>query len=658
MNILIPYRWLLEHLETKASPEKLEEYLSLCGPSVERIETSEGEPVLDIEITTNRVDSMSIRGIAREAVAILPEFKIAAKMKPVELAEIRGKERLKVKIKNDPKLCKRIIAVKLTDLKIGPSPKWLQKRLIQVGQRPLNNLIDVTNYVMWEIGHPVHVFDYDRLGGKIVVREARKGEKLVTLDGKGYVLNGGEVVFDDGTGKITDLPGIMGTANTVVSEKTKNILVWIESIDAVKIRQASMGLAIRTQAAILNEKRVDPELAMEAMRRGIAIYEQIGAGRVASELTDIYPRRQEIVTTELKQQLVDTYLGVEVSRKRVVRILEALGIKVRTKGTSYQLTPPSWRAEDLCTPVDYVEEIARIYGYHNLFGEVMAGKIPDNPQGDYFELEGKIKWVLADWGLQEVYTYSMVSEELAKMSGFGLGEHLEIKNPLSEDWGYLRRSLIPSHLKVLKENKAEDELEIFELANVYIPKKGQLPEEELHLLITSDKGYKRVKGLLEGLFTRWYLGKPRVVETKRGTEGFAGGESGVVMAGESNEALGMIGKVKVGQGVYGCLLKIKPLLTVVKTHPRFRKLFDYPPIIQDLTFELPEKTYVGQMIEEIEEQVEMVAKVKLVDSFKNARTLRVWFQDRRKNLTDEEVRPVREKIIEMVGKKFGGKLKE
>src|SRR3990170_6589114 len=185
MNILIPDSWLREHLETKATPSEIQKYLSLSGPSVERVETIRKDPVYDIEVTTNRVDCMSVRGIAREAAAILPEFGIKAQRKTLRLPTLKSQKPLDIRIINNPKLCQRILAIKFTGIHIAPSPAWLRDRLVKVGQRPLLNVIDITNYVMWELGHPIHVFDYDRLTTKkIIVREAKPAETLVTLDEK------------------------------------------------------------------------------------------------------------------------------------------------------------------------------------------------------------------------------------------------------------------------------------------------------------------------------------------------------------------------------------------------------------------------------------------------------------------------------------------
>ena len=219
MNILIPDSWLREYLKTDAAPKDIQKCLSLCGPSVERINHLDKENVYDIEVTTNRVDCMSVYGIAREAFAILPQFGFTASIKPLRLPELIPGKIAGFSVRNDPKLCRRILALKIDNIQVAPSPKWLADRLTAVGQRPLNNLVDITNYVMWEMGHPTHVFDFDRLTtGQMIIREARKGENITTLDDKTYTLEGSEVIIDDGTGKIIDLPSVMGTKNSIVVE--------------------------------------------------------------------------------------------------------------------------------------------------------------------------------------------------------------------------------------------------------------------------------------------------------------------------------------------------------------------------------------------------------------------------------------------------------
>lgn len=491
MNLYVPYQWLLEHLDTTADPQTLQTQLSLCGPSVERIETREGEPVFDIEVTTNRVDATSIRGIAREAAAILPEFNTPSQLKPLkydqELIASQAPE-LDIQIVNNPQLCHRILALKVSGASLKPSPDWLQRRLLQVGQRPLNNAIDITNYVMWELGHPIHVFDYDRLTRKtIIVRQASKGESFTTLDQKKYVCVGGEVIFDDGTGTIIDLPGIMGTNNTTVSESTTNLLFWIESIEAHHIRFASMTHAIRSQAAVLNEKNVDPHLATDAIVAAIDLATKLTGGQVASTLYDNFPNQKSIEPITLNPNRVSEYLGVNLKPDRINAILNRLNFEIESIPNSdlIEVLPPTYRAKDITIEPDLIEEIARIYGYHNLPSQVMATPIPDHPSANDFALESAVKHHLAGWGATEVYTYSMVDTSEAEKSGFNLSEHLKIANALSDQWLYLRRSLIPS-LQTVYDQNPNHAVDIFELQHVYHPQplstsQPELPQEKLLL---------------------------------------------------------------------------------------------------------------------------------------------------------------------------------
>lgn len=667
MNILIPYIWLLEHLETRATPEKIQECLSLCGPSVERIEQTEGEPVFDIEVTTNRVDSMSVRGIAREAAAILPEFGIKAHLTKLQLNKVNTRAPLDMKIKNDPNLCHRILAVKLEDVKISPSPAWLQKRLRQVGQRPLNNIIDITNYVMWEIGHPMHVFDYDRVTSKeIRVREAKKGETLITFDDKKYTLHGGEVIFDDGTGKIIDLPGIMGTKNTVVKERTKNVLLWIESIDARRIRDASMGLAIRSQAAILNEKYVDPELGMDAILRGMKLYEKLAQAKIASKIVDIYPSQPKARHISLSQKLLDTYMGLTVKPEKVKRILTSLGCKVdrtsRKDETIYEVTPPSWRSHDLKIPEDLIEEIARIWGYHNLPSILMDGEIPTKTQGIPFDLEHMLKESLSAWGLTEVYTYSLVSQELANTSEYEKGSHLKLTNPLTEDHAFLRRSIIPSHLDVIRKNSRQPSIKIFELANVYHPSKaGDLPQEKPQLVITTTENFAAAKGLLEMLLQRLriehqFLAKNGIAKMLHPHR------TATVVAG--NEIIGKAGEIKpsilqdlgLKEPITAAVFDAEKLLAAARAHPTYQPLPKHPPIVEDLTFVLTGKTYIGEVIEEITNTSLLVESVGLKERYQQNFSFTITYRHPKRSLKDEDIAPVRKKITKHLKKHFNARL--
>lgn len=663
MNILIPDSWLRDYLKTDATPEEIARDLSLSGPSVERIIEVEGEPVYDIEVTANRVDAMSIYGIAREAGAILPEYGFEAKLEPLDTTELDFDRPLEIAIENDPKLCKRILTVKLENVNLADSPDWLKRRLLQVDQRPLNNAIDITNYVMWEIGHPVHVFDYDRLTEKkIVVRQAEAGEKLVTLDDKVHELKGGEVIFEDGKGTIIDLPGIMGTANTVVNNDTNNVLLWIESVDSRLIRQASMGLAIRSQAAVLNEKQVDPHLGKPAILRAVQLFKEIAGASIGSQLFDDFHPPEAPETTGFGDQEITRYLGIEIEPHRAKRMLSNLGCQVEIEQTDgrnfYRVTPPTYRSQDLKIAADYIEEIARIYGYHKLPSKVMETAIPIEAPTEDFALEYKIKTWLSGWGANEIYTYSMVSKDLAMTSGHNLEDHLELLNPLTDDGVYLKRSLIPSLAQVIGQNPGQ-ELSVFELQNVYLARDNkddepQLPLEELHLSLVTNQTFGHLKGLLEALLIKLRVEDWKVSPQDWNRSLYLTGSSGRIMAGDL--VLGTIGRLKENADLYGFDLSVKALTEVSRNHPRFTRMPSTPPVIEDLTFKLPEKTHLGPVMETIKSQSELIDAVALNDRYGQNYTFRISYRNPDKSLSTDELSGLRKQVVESVESEYDGEL--
>ena len=648
MNILIPHHWLLDHLATQASPEQIAEYLSLAGPSVEKIEQIEQQPVYDIEVTSNRVDLMSVRGMAREASVILPEFDLPAKLKPFQpVFEIaHDLPELGIEIVNQPELCERILAVKISRVKISDSPEWLQQRLRQVGQRPLNNVIDITNYVMWELGQPIHAFDYDKLSaGQIIVRQAKPGEQLITLDGKTHTLRGGEVVFDNGQGEIIDLPGIMGTQNSVVDANTTTVLLWIEHVKARLIRQASMGLNIRTQAAILNEKNVDPDSAPVALARAGELMLKLTGGQASSQIVDIYPQPRKITSTRLQHQLLEKYLGVEIPSQQVTRILTKLGCQVKQEQGSYLITPPSYRAADLQLPVDYIEEITRIYGYHNLPDLMLDGSIPDQPFPVRFELEEQIKYYLSDWGGQEVYTYSLVSADLAQAAGYSLAEHLKLKNPLTQDNQYLRRSLLPSLAQV--NQQVAQHQHWFELAAVYLPQASDLPDQPWHLAWLSDSDLETFLGSLTALFHRLHLSHQVTPQTDQAHLPFAAHVGAIQAAGTT---VGYLGQMP--DQSWGWEIDLDKLLPLVPEFPPYQPAPTYPPVIQDLKFEFGQPTYLGPVIQAIKQVDPLIRRVELLDRYHQSVTFRIYFQSFSGNLSDDKIQPIRQKIIQLLQQQF------
>lgn len=662
MNILIPHQWLLEHLETQASPEEIQKYVSLCGPSIERIYEREGDQVYDIEVTTNRVDSMSVRGIAREAAVILPQFGLKAKLKPLSLTKPTQASQAPALplpiIHNDPQFCHRIMCVALSDVTSAPTPDWMAKRLRQIDSNVHHSLIDITNYVTHDLGHPCHAFDYDqimKLGGEIIVKLATAGKKFVTLDGEEHTTVGGEVVFENPAGEIIDLPAIKGTANTSITDTTKNILFWLEAIDHQKVRFASMTHAIRTVAAQLNEKQVDPYLADSVLDEGVKYYQDICQAQVSSQIYDDFPGKSQPPTISITQSKISEYLGLELELTRIEEILETLECRVvvNRKTKVFQVTPPTFRP-DLEIPADIIEEIARIYGYHNLPSVIMQTEIPlSKPTGVDFAAENAIKHFMANIGWQELYTYSLVSQDVAIQSGFNLIDHLKLANPLTDDKVYLRRSLIPSLAEVIHQNPQTATTSVFEIANVYQPQPDQAPDEILHISFVSTKEFRQVKGDLETLLDHLFVKKYRVIPSQ--SPQFS--QSGDIQAENDQGKLQTIGSLGcLTDKLIGVDIIASQLWRVTNKHPAYQPIPRTASLTEDMTFTLPPKLHLGEVLAAIKAVSPLVYRVSLHDIYQQNYTFSLEYLDPQTNLSNDTIEPVRRQIARMLTETFKAEL--
>ncbi|MFA5021059.1 MAG: phenylalanine--tRNA ligase subunit beta, partial [Patescibacteria group bacterium] len=438
------------------------------------------DAIMDIEITSNRPDAMSVIGIAREAAAIL-EAKFLYQTPKPNLAIKGEKKDLRVKVA-EPKLCPRYSAVVMTDVKVGASPLWLQQRLLASGLRPINNLVDITNYILLEYGQPMHVFDYDKLQplsdfplrkgreeAEINVRLAKKGEKILALDGKEYELSADQLVIADAQNPVA-VAGVMGGELSAATAETKTIVFECANFNPVSVRKTSRALNLRSESSVLYEKGISPENVTAAMLRAIELAQELGGAKIAGKPIDekaSKPKNKEII---LDSEKVDSVLGVAIKPAEIKKNLEALGFKVAAaKKNQLKVAVPWWRTNDIDGQHDLVEEIARLHGYHNLPTELMSGALPaaallhlskGELEGvkrrggtDKFTLEDKIKDILAGFGLTEVYTYSFISEKQIIGAGLQLADHIKIANPLSADFEYMRTSLLPGVLQIIAENE-------------------------------------------------------------------------------------------------------------------------------------------------------------------------------------------------------------
>lgn len=650
MNILIPDSWLRDFLATKATPKQIAEALSLHSASVDNIEKIGQDFVYDIEITTNRNDMASVYGIAREASTALTNMDIKAELKPYSAKSFSNQkidnDYIKAKIVKT-KICPRFTTV-LCSAKVNKSPAWLRERLIKAGINPHNNIVDVTNYVMLETGQPMHAFDYDKIAKKIMtLRESKRGEKITIIDGEKIELNGGDIVIEDGNKKLIDLCGIKGGENSAINDKTKNVLLFTQKYDPVRIRKTIQTTGVRTEAATLFEKGTDPEQTVIALKRAFELLEEIANAKLTGGLIDIYPMPHQQKEVLLDYKLIKAVTGVEIEKAKIKSILQALGFKINNQ----TVTVPSWRRDDINIPEDIVEEIIRMYGYQNIPANIPPLFKPlSQPHHDYFYWENEVKRLLKNLGFNEVYTYSLVSQKISKAQNPINAKPIKISNPLNEDTQYLRPSLIPSLLEVIKKNKNRvEKLKLFELANIYLPTKdkNKLPLQKPMLTIVSNSlKLMELKQGLELLLHNLNITNYQFVQE----------------VNEQNRARISINDRNVGYIYSHGSISIADIdfQSLVNFAHKFKKcepISEYPPLIEDMTFTLPPKTHLGPVVDKIKSCSKLIKKVELHDTYQNNFTFRITYQSPQKSLSSDDVVKTRKKISKTIERNFKAKLK-
>jgi phenylalanyl-tRNA synthetase beta chain len=449
-----------------------------------------GDVVLELEVTPNLARALSLIGVAREVAAItgqtvkLPPHQAQATGEPIE-----GQVRVVIE---DSKLSARYAAMLLKNVRIGPSPGWMQRRLTYAGMRPINNVVDVTNYVMLEWGQPLHAFDYDtlkrRAGGKaptIIVRPARAGETLKTLDCQDRKLTPDVLVIADEAGPIA-LAGVMGGAETEVSDKTTNVLLESANFDFISIRRTMRALDLPSEASLRFSKGIHPELVRPAVERAADLMRQHAGAAVCRGIVDAYPAPRPLGVVELKMAEVRRILGEELPLPECVRILRALEFQVEPLGNDgLRATVPPHRLDVQEGPADLLEDLARLHGYDRLPATLLADQLPPQQTNVPLVFEERLRDLLVDLGLQEVITYSLTTPEREAPLGLPPTEYVTLKNPISSERTVMRHSVLSGVLEVAAANlRHADDVRLFEVGPVYLPKPdAKLPEEPRRLAL-------------------------------------------------------------------------------------------------------------------------------------------------------------------------------
>jgi len=667
MDIKLPDSTLRKFLLTKASAEKIAEALTLCGPSVERLHQITDNYVYDIEAITNRVDSASAFGIAREAATILPLFGIKAKLinnpydtKAGELPERKSpKLPLEVIIK-DETLVKRFAAIVLDGLVVRDSPQEIKAELELAGERALNNLVDITNYLTLCYGQPVHIFDYDKIkGAKMILRESKPGEKIETLDNRTHTLRGGDIVIEDGAGRLIDLCGIMGGKLSEVDDQTKRAVLFVQTYEPQRIRKTSLYTQERTLAAQIFEKQPDSRLVIPTLIAGVKLLVKYAGAKVAGDSIDLYYLKPEKRTIRFELKLVNDLIGFKFDAKTVNSILTELGFTVKKLSAStFEVTVPSWRTHDVTIWPDLAEEIARIYGYFRLEGKLPVSAYLAVTTDPLLEIEYQAKSFLANLGFSEIFNYSLVGAEIFAKSQMNIDHSVSLSNPLASEFEYLRRSLIPSLLMDLANNSGKVELPIrvFELANIYLTDEkshlrgGDLPEEQ-PILAFAVQGldYRTAKGYLEALLTKFRLPNLTFTALDDAAGPWQVNQTAKVYSGK--HFLGVFGAIKpavksafnLKADVYLANLDFRALASLANTAYIYTPISEYPDMIEDVTIE--SNRAIGELIQLIKAESKLVTKVIYKDSLKNKHTFTIHFNNPKRNLTQAEVNHIKGRLL-------------
>jgi phenylalanyl-tRNA synthetase beta chain len=643
---------------------------------------------IDNKSLSNRPDLWSHYGIAREIAVLigekLKEFKVMVRQAHHDTTA------LDIKIE-DFKLCPRYCGAVLEGIKIEESPEWLKKRVSAVGMRSINNIVDITNYVMMEIGQPLHAFDYDKLAEhRIVVRKAKKGEKIDTLDDQTRELDDSMLVIADAV-KPVAIAGIMGGANTEIDNKTKKVIIESANFDHVSIRQTESKLALRTEASIRFEKSLDPNLAEWGIKRAIELILQIcPEAKLVSKIEDVKKFKLNQGPIKLSFDFITKKVGQKIPKDKVLKILFSLGFEIKKGVKDMSITIPTWRAtKDISIPEDLVEEVIRIYGYNNLKSSLPMIEIVKPEANIERDLERKIKQLLAyGFGLNEVYNYSFVGEDQVKSLGLKVEDHIRIANPQSKDWNLLRRSLIPNLLGNAVSNcRNFDDFGLFEVGTVYWPEaKGEkvsdksdknlpLQEKLISGIICEKKNDKPfyiaknvIAGLLAQLHFDYKLEKTTEVQSfskkNRAVKILVQGkELGYISEPADNlyDKLGLKSKISIFE------FNLTKLASLYTDAIKYKPIPKFPSIDLDISMIIAKKILweeIYQAVRDVEK--DLIRKITFFDVYegqgipegKKSIAFRIEYRSDDKTLTMDEVQAIHQKVLNILESKFSAQIRK
>ena len=632
------------------------------------------DALIEFEITSNRPDCRSIIGIAREAAVTLgkelkyPEIKVQA-----------CDEEMSFEIDIQTDLCKRYCGRVVKDVKVGPSPYWMQRKLIEAGMRPISNIVDITNYVMLELGQPLHAFDLDDIKyNKMTVKMAEEGEKFTTLDGVERTLTSDMLVIGN-QDKTLDLAGIMGGENSEIKDTTTSIFIEGASFAKENIRATSKKLGLRTEASSRFEKGIDINLAEEAVNRACQLIEELGCGTVLNGMLDYYPQKEEVQKVTVNPVRINKLLGVNVPMDQFINILESLEFKCNLVSSEVlELEVPTFRL-DITEDADILEEIARIYGYDNIPSASLEGNATAGVKTEKQKFIDNVKSNSIACGLNEILTYSFVSPRGVDKINLPADDEkrnfVKIMNPLGEETSVMRTTLIPNMLDVISTNISHkvEEVSAFECGNTFIPQEG-LPIETKKYCVGmygKEVDFFVLKGVIESVLNNVGL-KGYEIEPETTNLTFHTGRCAKIVY--NNIYIGTFGELhpdvienyNLGQRVYVAEINIDTVFENLNLTKSYNPLPKYTSTSRDISLIVKDEVFVKQIEDIIKANGEdLVESYKLFDVYKGAQieeghksiAYSITYRSKDKTLTDEDVAKVHEKILSELSEKLNANLR-
>ncbi|MCC9293279.1 phenylalanine--tRNA ligase subunit beta [Clostridium sp. WLY-B-L2] len=635
--------------------------------------------ILDFEITSNRPDCLSIIGMARETAATLNE---SYKMPALEYEISSSKyinDGLKVEVRD--KLCRRYMARGVENVKIEESPGWMQERLLDAGVRPINNIVDITNFVMLETGQPMHAYDTRYIqSNNIIVERAENREKFVTLDNEERLLDKNVLTIRDGDRAI-GIAGIMGGLNSEIREDTSSIVFESANFDGTNIRISSQKLGLRTEASARFEKDLDPNLCEMAVDRACYLIGKLNAGEVMKGTIDIYNEKIEPGSLRVNYNWINNFLGTKIPQDEMAECLNRLELNTKIEGEDLKIDVPTFRSRDIKIKEDVAEEVARIYGYDNIPSTIIKSVSTRGGKNTKQKLDDEVLRALTSSGLNQSISYSFISrkvfDRILLPKNSVLRNAVVIKNPLGEDYSIMRTTTIPSMMESLSRNYSrKNELaRLFEIGKVYIPNKdvNKLPQEKniVTIGIYGKVNYFDLKGIVENILEVLKIERFSF-ERESGNPSFHPGKTASLYI--KKDFIGVLGEIHpnvldnygVDEKCYIAELDLDVLYKYANWNKEYKPLPKFPAVTRDLAILVDEDVLVKEIEDVIKEQGgNMVERAKFFDVYRGKQVAEgkksvaysISYRLENRTLTDEEVNKVHDRILKALEHKFGAQLR-